>query len=172
MRRRETLAALWVVLHLLLVLLGALEALPLPRRPGSPWHWLAAYTEYTGAGNDYSFFSPAVGSQIRVRLLRTDGSGATREIHLDTANREVNFRIGCMLLASMKVDEIRGPMARSWASLVMGAGPEEASRVEVVVESYHLPSMADYRAGERGAWQEIYRGEFEARPPRPAAGGR
>ena len=51
MTRRERLAALWVVLHLLLVLLGALELLPLPRRPGSPWHWLAAYTEYTGAGN-------------------------------------------------------------------------------------------------------------------------
>jgi hypothetical protein len=165
--RREKLAALWVVLHLLLVLLGALEALPLPRRPGSPLHGLAAYTEYTGAGNDYSFFSPAVGSQVRVRLLRAGPGGAMQEIHLATASREVNFRIGCMLLASMKVDEIRGAMARSWASLVMGAAGA-GSRVEVVVETYRVPSMDEYRAGQRGSWQEIYRSEFEAEPPRAA----
>jgi hypothetical protein len=169
--RREKLAALWVVLHLLLVLLGALEALPLPRRPESPLHWLAAYTEYTGAGNDYSFFSPAVGSQVRARLLRSDASGRTQEIHLTTPNREVNFRIGCMLLASMKLEEMRAPMARSWASLVLGADTD-AAKVEVVVETYHVPSMDDYRAGQRGGWQEIYRGEFEARPPDRSAGAR
>ncbi|HWN42834.1 MAG TPA: hypothetical protein VNW71_11470 [Thermoanaerobaculia bacterium] len=161
MKKSEKLAALAVALHLSVVLLGALERLPLPRGKTGPLHLLAAYGEYTGASSDYSFFSPAVGSQVRVRLLRTDASGARQEIHLRTPNREVNFRIGSMLLSAMKISEIRTPMARSWAALVLRSS-SEATKVDVVAEFYSLPSMAEHRSGRRGIWKEIYRGEFEA----------
>jgi hypothetical protein len=164
--RWERPAALWVVLHLAVVLLGALQLILPPAHPRSPLAWLAAYTEYTGAGNDYTFFAPAVGSQVRVRLLRTDVAGGRQEIRLTTSNQEVNFRINCMLLSSLKFADMRDPVARSWASLVLAADVE-AAKVEVVAESYGIPSMAAYRAGARGTWREVYWSEFAALPPQP-----
>lgn len=163
MTRTERLATLWVTGHMLLVLLGALELLPTPGKAGSPSHLLTVYTELTGAGTDFSFFSPAVGSEIRVRFRRTDTEGAEEAIQLRTSNREVNARINTMLVSSMRVAELTQPLARSWAALILRSR-SDAATVEVVAESYSVPSMSEYRAGRRPVWREIYQAEFEARP--------
>lgn len=162
-------AVLVVALHLLLVLMGALH---LPSPPAhSPFYFLTAYMDYSGASSDYRFFSPTVGSQVRARFLHSDGSGTEREIQLTTPSREVNLRISSMLMSSVNLPEIRDAMAASWAAMIL-AGQPPGARVSVILEVFHSPSMAEYRRGERGAWRPVYRGDFRAEAGAPAEGSK
>jgi hypothetical protein len=150
--------ALLAALHLGIVFGGAVGLLPIEHNGYSIFYPLDLYMEYTGANYRFTFFAPSVGPQIRARLLRSGPQG-TEEVQLLTNSAEVNTRINAMLTSSVKIPELQDVMARSWAALV-SSSETTASNVTVIVESYQLPSMAEYRAGRRGVWEETYRGEF------------
>jgi hypothetical protein len=151
------------VAHLVCVLLGALRLWP--ARPegltlsAAAWSFLT----YSGADNDFAFFSPSVGDQIRARILVSDRAGRTRELRLSTPSNEVNLRIDSMVMATIKT-KAEDLFARSWASTIL-ADPQ-AARVAVVLEYYDTPSMPAFRQDRRGVWRETYRADFRHRADR------
>lgn len=154
-------AASLVVVHLACVLLGAFELLPgrSDRRASLPLY--RSLLTYTGADNSYGFFSPAVGDQIRARLLLFDSRGRSRELRLTMPSREVNLRIDSMLMATVKI-KAEDLFARSLAALLLA--DSSVARLAVVFEYHATPPMAAFRAGRRGTWRELYRGLFRHRP--------
>jgi hypothetical protein len=154
--RLGALAAL-AVTHLVLVTLGAFRLASFASRP--PLAPLGTYMELSGASNDYSFFAPSVGSQIRARFVVRHPDRITVST-FETPNHEVNQRINSLVTASQKIPELQQAFARSWAAAVLGRNPD-ARHTVVLIERHQLPTMAEYRAGARPDWVVTYRGDFE-----------
>lgn len=121
------------------------------------------YGAMTGADAGFNFFAPQVGSEMRVRFDLSDDTGRVWADELTAdANQEVRLRIGSMtglFPAEPEAEPVRLDLAASWAATMFGRHPD-AHRVVVWVELYDVPSMADYRAGERPAWVPVYSATF------------
>jgi hypothetical protein len=74
----------------------------------------------------------------------------------------VRLRVGSVV-STFPVDEgeeaLRRDLLASWAGSMLGRHPE-AQKVEVRVEAYDVPSMAEYRAGARPQWVLVYAETF------------
>jgi hypothetical protein len=131
------------------------------------------YGAYSGSDSSYGFFAPSVGPQIRATFTLSDDSGRTWTDTLESrSNREVELRIGGIVALFCSTDE-RDALAASLAATMFGRHPE-ARFVTVQAESYgttgtaatsqedlyQLPSMANYRAGERPMWRVLYQATF------------
>jgi hypothetical protein len=142
-------------LHLVLVACGAAKVTLMP--PGSTaWKWLRLYGEASGADNQYGFFAPVVGFQLRTLFTLTDKDGATWEdTHDHGATAESNLRFGGMTDAAFGEEEFDKRQVHSWAAYMFGRHPTAVS-VHVAIQYYHLPSMAEYRMGARPKWVTSY----------------
>jgi hypothetical protein len=158
MSKRHAFATALALGHLILVACGAagLSLLPDSCPPGRALRWYGAVTE---AGNGYGYFAPSVGSPSRVTFLLSDGAGRTWADALDPGGSpEVRLRVGTIALQSAD-PELRPHLAASWAARMFGRHPD-AREVVVRIELHELPSMAQYRAGERPRWEKVYEATF------------
>lgn len=127
--------------------------------------YLVVYAYLSGAGNHFGFFAPGVTSQFRIAYQLRRGGQPAGAGTITTTDPETTFRIHNIVQqfwpASGKPD-LRRSLAASLAGKLLAENPE-ADEVELSVDAYVLPSMAEYRAGERPSWETHYKGTFDAR---------
>lgn len=147
--------------HLGLVVAGAAHLTATVRGPlGSG---LQFYDALTGAGDSYAFFAPAVGPQLRARFtLSTERGERLEETLEDGRSREVGFRTGNLAGTVYVVGqrpEVRRAFLAALAASRFSAHPE-ARLVQVTIEQWVVPPMAEYRRGARPRWSSLHEATF------------
>ncbi|WP_437589320.1 hypothetical protein [Sorangium sp. So ce1000] len=153
-------------IHLVLVLvLGVLHV----RLPYGSWveRTVGYYGALSGASSAYSFFAPSVGPLLWATFQVRDRAGSLTTEALETgASHEADLRV--KNIVDMYWDEqdpaVRRSLVASWAAKVFSKHPE-AESVVVRLESYDLPSMAEYRAGKQPQWNVEYQAKFNLKAP-------
>jgi hypothetical protein len=148
--------------HLILVVCGAAGLFP-QRQSSRPFRALTAYGALSGADSGYGFFAPGVAPQRRVRFVLTDVQGRSWAEYLVGASRtEASLRIGSVL-GEASEPEWRAELAASWAAGLFSRHTE-AKHIVALLEVEILPTLEEYRAGERPRWVIEYRAAFERAP--------
>ena len=151
--------------HLALVVAGAAHLTA--RLHGPAGRGLRFYDALSGAGDSYSFFAPAVGPQLRARFAIRTRQGERFEETLETGkSREVGFRLGnlagTVYVVGQRTD-LRRAFLGALAASRFGAHPE-ANLVEVHIEEWVMPTMAEYRVGLRPRWSSLHDATFVRTP--------
>jgi hypothetical protein len=147
--------------HLALVVAGAAHLTS--RVHGPVGRGLRFYDALSGAGDSYSFFAPAVGPQLRARFTLSTPQGERSEETLETGkSREVGFRLGnlagTVYIVAQRTD-LRRVFLGALAASRLGAHPE-ANLVQVTIEEWVMPTMAEYRLGARPHWHSLHDATF------------
>lgn len=154
--------------HLVLVVAGAAHLTSCLHGPLG--RGLRLYDELSGAGESYSFFAPAVGPQLRARFTLSTSRGERSEEALETGKtREVGFRLGNVagtIYSAAQRTDLRRALLGSLAASRFGAHPE-ATRVQVDIEDWVMPTMAEYRLGARPRWRSLHDATFARRSSDP-----
>jgi hypothetical protein len=150
--------------HSALVALGAAHLTP--RLAGPVGRGLRFYDALSGAGNSYSFFAPTVGPQLRARFTVCTPQGTCADETLETGrSREASVRLGeiagTVHLMADRTD-VRRAFLGALAASRFGAHPE-ASVVQVNIEEWVVPTMAQYRGGARPRWSPLHDATFVRR---------
>ena len=123
---------------------------------------LSQYGFLSGADAGFSFFAPAVASLTRVTFTLSDAQGRSWNdtVFGDTATTW-GLRSSAVTDALPDLDDrlLRG-VTGSWAALLFGRHSQATSLV-VEVEVEGLPTMDEWRAGERSHWIPAYKATFE-----------
>src|SRR4051812_19650077 len=142
--------------HLGLVIAGAAHLTASAQAPVASG--LRFYDALSGAGDSYSFFAPAVGPELRARFILTTRQGTRSEEVLGAGkNREVGFRLGTLagtVYVLTKRTDLRRAFLGALAANRFGAHPE-ANRVQVSIDAWEMPTMAEYRIGLRPRWRSL-----------------
>jgi hypothetical protein len=147
--------------HLAVVVAGAAQLTS--RLHGPVERGFRFYDALSGAGDAYSFFAPSVGPQFRARFTLSTPQGARSEETLETGkSREVGLRMGNLageIYIVARRDDLRRAFLGALAANRFGAHPE-ANLVQVNIEEWVMPSMAEYRLGARPWWRSLYEATF------------
>jgi hypothetical protein len=147
--------------HLALVVAGAAHLTS--RVHGPVGRGLRLYDALSGAGDSYSFFAPAVGPELRVRFTLSTPQGALSEETLETGkSREVGFRLGNVagtVYIAAQHTNLRRAFLGALAASRLGAHPE-VKDVQVIIEDWVMPTMAEYRLGARPRWRSLREATF------------
>jgi hypothetical protein len=147
--------------HLALVVAGAAHLTS--RVHGHAGRCLRFYDALSGAGDSYSFFAPAVGPQLRARFTLTNAKGEHSDETLETgASREAGFRLGNVagtVYVMAQEPRLRRAFLGALAASRFNAHPE-ADRVQVIIEEWVVPTMAEYRGGARPHWRWLHDATF------------
>ena len=100
---------------------------------------------------------------MRARFVLFTPRGERTDETLETGkSREVGFRLGnlagTIYLVAERTD-VRRAFLGALAANRFGAHPE-ASRVQVNIEEWVMPTMAEYRLGARPRWRSLYDATF------------
>jgi hypothetical protein len=147
--------------HIVLVIAGAAHLTS--HVHGSLGRGLRFYDALSGAGDSYSFFAPTVGPQLRARFILWTPQGERSEETLETGkNREVGFRLGNLAgtihIAAARTD-VRRAFLAALAANRFGAYPE-VNRVQVTIEEWVMPTMAEYHLGAQPHWRSLHEATF------------
>lgn len=158
MKRRLLVVALgW---HLALVVAGAAHLTA--RLHGPVGRGARFYDSLSGAGDSYAFFAPTVGPQLRARFTLPGPQGARSETLESGKSREVGFRLGNLagtIYILSKHTDLRRAFLGALAANRLGAHPD-ANLVQVNIEEWVMPTMADYRLGARPRWRSLHDATF------------
>jgi hypothetical protein len=147
--------------HLALVVAGAAHLTS--RVHGPVGRGLGLYDALSGAGDSYSFFAPAVGPQLRARFTLSTPQGGRSEETLEAGkSREVSFRLGNVAGTAYALAgsiELHRAFLGALAADRFGAH-SEANRVQVTIEEWEMPTMAEYRVGARPRWRSLQDATF------------
>ncbi len=132
----------------------------------APARALQTYKNLAGIFRDYRFFAPNVSSDVRAGFILAQSDGTSAFHAFMSENLEVSLRYGCIVAASMRDDKVRDVLAQSWAAVMLGQHPE-ATRVAVVAQGFHLPSLQAFAGGEKPAWKVIYAADFDRKAGKP-----
>ena len=95
---------------------------------------------------------------MRARFILSSPQGERSEETLETGkSREVGFRLGNLagtIYIAAKRTDLRRAFLGALAASSFGTHPE-ASDVQVNIEEWVMPTMADYRAGVRARWRVL-----------------
>ena len=161
MRSSQRLWTIAALLHLVLVVCGALDIVLAGRNPVCGV--AAQYSDVSGADTQYGFFAPSVASQCRAVFTLRDTAG--REWTDDLAEDEAGFgwRTGSAIDAVPRTpDKAKRSLTGSWAAVLFGRH-EDAVEVTVDAQIELLPTMAAWRGGARPQWKSLYRTTFVRR---------
>jgi hypothetical protein len=150
--------------HLALVVAGAAQLTS--RLHGPVGRGLHFYDALSGAGDSYSFFAPSVGPQLRARFTLSTAGGERAEETLEAGkSREVGLRLG-NLAGTITIVAERSDLRRAFLGALaanrLGAHPE-ANLVQVSIEEWVNPTMAEYRLGARPRWHALHEATFARR---------
>jgi hypothetical protein len=147
--------------HLALVVAGAAHLTP--RLHGPIGRGLGFYDALSGAGDSYSFFAPTVGPQLRAGFILSTPQGEHIEETLEAGkSREVSLRLGNLagtIYVVAKRTDLRRAFLGALAASRLGAHLE-ANRVQVDIEEWAMPTMAEYRVGARPRWRSLHDATF------------
>jgi hypothetical protein len=105
---------------------------------------------------------------VRARFAFSSPQGEHTEETLETGkSREVGFRLGNIagtIYIAAKRTDLRRAFLGALAANRFGAHPG-ASQVQVTIEVWEMPSMADYRAGSRPWWRVLNEATFTRSKP-------
>jgi hypothetical protein len=160
MKRR--LIAIAACLHLVLVGLGAAHV--------HLWNWgpvgrtLDRYGLLSGAGSNYPFFAPEVGTTIRAQfdLYAADGKSLGTDDLMRSSTRETKLRLSDiveMIDEDLENQQTRRLLGASWAAKMFARHPG-AAKLTLRVDVFDVPTMSEYRSGERYDWENVYRATF------------
>jgi hypothetical protein len=160
-RRKRALLVGAFACHLALVVAGAAHLTS--RVHGPVGRGLRFYDALSGAGDSYSFFAPAVGPELRARFILSTPQGERSEETLETGkSREVGFRLGnlagTVYIVAQRTD-LRRTFLGALAANRFGVHPE-AKLVQVTIEEWVMPTMAEYRVGARPLWRSLHEATF------------
>jgi hypothetical protein len=166
---KHELSRKWIfigLLHLGLVSAGAAQ-LTVAETPVLG-HALQYYSDLSGAGSGYGFFSPGVYGQLRTLIDVDDGAGrVTTNLLTVGPNREADLRlndIGEQFLNMFKdKKKFQRALAASFAGFAF-ANNQVAHKVTVRLEQYMAPSRQSYLAGKRADWNPVYKVSFVHKP--------
>jgi hypothetical protein len=116
----------------------------------------------SGAQTQYGVFAPEVGERYRPRFILKDGRGCSwPDSFEETISPEARLRLegtadyAFANGAAEKSPDSRQRLVKSWAAAMFTRHPSALS-LTVVVEAYHIPTMAGYRLGARPSWRVVY----------------
>jgi hypothetical protein len=166
--RRALLYSVLAGAHLALVCCGAFSW-PVETIPGVG-RFLGFYSRNSLASTSYGFFAHSFGGALRVSYSLSVTSEPPRKMYFDTdSNPEASLRMSVLLAVLLKKStdpiEFQRIVLASLAGSVLESRPD-ASGVRIEVESFNVPTMAEYRAGMRGEWVNRYRADFQKRENR------
>lgn len=141
------------ILHLGLTICGAARLSPIPFGT-SVGKVVAHYQAYSGSGNGYGFFAPGVASPQRVLLHGYHADKGEWVTMAETGtSREAELRLSTTtgLFSQPNYHEF---VAASWAAWMFG-NDADASLAIVEIQVYTIPTMSEFRAGEKPQWQVI-----------------
>jgi hypothetical protein len=103
---------------------------------------------------------------LRARFNLSTPQGERSEETLETGkSREVAFRMGnlagTIYIAATRTD-LRRAFLGALAASRLGAHPE-ANAVQVIIEEWVMPPMAEYRLGARPRWRSLHDATFVRR---------
>ena len=111
-----------------------------------------------------------MGPELRSRFILTTPQGTRSEEVLGTGkNREVGFRLGTLagtVYVLAKRTDLRRAFLGALAANRLGAHPE-ASLVQVSIDAWEMPTMAEYRIGRGRGGARLHEATF-VRAPRTA----
>jgi hypothetical protein len=175
MNSRCCFCVLLAAAHLVVVACGAADLLPDRGRQSlvRPLLW---YARMTGADNQFSFYAPEVGDSFRTRFTLWDSQGGEWEASFeDTASPEARLRLSGIAFsafangAAVEHPEKRVRVVKSWAATMFSRYPR-AIELTVVVEAYDIPTMAEYRGGQRPTWKIVYQAQVQRDASSPQFG--
>ena len=151
--------------HLAIVVAGAAQLTS--RLHGPVGRGLRFYDALSGAGDSYSFFAPSVGPQLRARFMLSTARGERSEETLEAGkSREIGLRLGnlagTVYIVAKRADQRRAFLG-ALAANRFGAHPE-ANLVQVSIEEWVMPTMAEYRLGARPRWHSLHEATFLRTP--------
>lgn len=122
--------------------------------------YVILYEAVTGAGGGFGFFSPNIGNQFLVRF-QMDGQGKAVEMK-ELVSDEVSVRTINMnryFVEKFENEKSKRAIAASLSAYIFNKFPNLKS-LEFIVDFYKLPSIAEYREGQRPSTSEVYRAKF------------
>jgi len=129
-------------------------------------HWLFSvlrtYRNLSGSFRDYTFFAPAVASDLKVAFVLEDTAGRSTVTSFSAKNAEIGFRYNCIIASCLRDAKGRDLFAQSWAALMLGRR-DGADRVTVIAKALVVPTMEESRRGRRPEWKTVYAGLFGRR---------
>jgi hypothetical protein len=155
---------IWLTLGLLHIALVAVGAFQLSLKDGLLQNLNVIYGRISGSTSGYAFFAPGVDSELRAKFLVHNSEGnQIAEVPLEQGkNREADLRVGNIIgwfwREGMETKQQRS-MTASWAGKIFARYPE-AANVVVALEKYHLPSMAEFKSGQRPHWVKYYTAKY------------
>jgi len=124
---------------------------------------ISVYSAYTGADGQFEFFAPDVGTQLRAQFDVMGNNGQITTHTLEKKNNsEADLRVGNMInvfWAQGFDQKVQRSIAASWAGKMFGRYPF-AKEVVVRIQEYHLPSMDEFKRGNRPYWKDYYIAKF------------
>lgn len=159
-RRRAVLLLAAAAAHLVVVWLGALHV----HIGDEGWarRAVTCYGLLSGADSGYSFFAPGVGTTLSASFRVSDANGTIATDVLETGvSHEADIRVRNIIgMFRLEGDEMmRRSLVASWAGKVLARHPD-ADSVVVQLDTFELPSMAEYREGKTTGWELNYRAKF------------
>jgi hypothetical protein len=154
---KTALQATGLFFHFAIVFYGA-ATVHVKQRADNASTLLVNYRILTGAGEGYGFFSPDVPNQIVATAKYIDESDREITENFGFVKREAELRLNSLMYAFRKL-ETYDLQARCLAAYVLGHQPQ-ANQVEITLSEFEVPSMKEFRLGERPRPQEFYRGTF------------
>ncbi len=153
--------AAFAAVHFALLLCGPLSV-SVERAPLGPVRSvLALYSNAAGLDGTYQFFSPNVGDQTIATVDTASKSRERRHVVVGGVAGEYDLRFVNFMSFMVLMDK-RHLLARVLAVRTF-AQDSHATHASVVIGSYRMPTMREYRAGRRPFLERDFSTQFDKR---------
>jgi hypothetical protein len=115
--------------------------------------------DFTGSDNIFSFFAPGLSDQPYVVYATKDTSGKEHVIDLKGNSPDFTNRIN-NIYGYLTLEEGRSIFSASLAKFILQRYPA-ATKVRVAMVVQQIPTMPEYRNGERCQWHFWFHRDFE-----------
>jgi hypothetical protein len=132
-------------------------------RPAGLQTILSVYGNYTGADGRYGFFAPHVSEQIVMTVIGREASGREYVEEHRGSGPEAELRLTTFLHGMVQIPVYDTPAAAF--SVEMFNRLPTVQSVTILLSRYEVPTMAQYRQGQRPTSIDIYRATFIRKAP-------
>lgn len=116
----------------------------------------------TGSNNIFSFFAPALSDQPFVVYDVKDSTGKNHVIDLSGKSLDFSNRVN-NIYGYLTLPEARMVVSASLAKFMIGQCPS-AEKVRVAMVVQKIPTMEEFRNGDRNKWRFWFHRDFERSP--------
>ena len=149
----------WFCLHLLLAVCVNAKFTPWVGKPME--RFILPYIHLTGADGYFGFFSPNIGTQLRVSYELNEGEKTSPGSFL-TGNNEIDLRINNIMAwfwTAQEDKKMRRALSASLAGKMLAKHPE-ADSVKILVDYLIVPEFDPRQENLEMIWKPVFRGKF------------